>query len=73
MAAPILFAGIPLLVAPLVYLLNRTRLVATGLSLLVVAILGPFGPALAVWAAGWILGRSSCAGHDGDPGTQLYG
>jgi formate hydrogenlyase subunit 3/multisubunit Na+/H+ antiporter MnhD subunit len=49
MPAPLLFAGIPLLLAPLVYLLNRTRPVATGLTVLAALILAllalelPFG------------------------------
>ena len=34
MSAPILFAGIPILLAPLVYLLHRTRPVATVLTVL---------------------------------------
>jgi formate hydrogenlyase subunit 3/multisubunit Na+/H+ antiporter MnhD subunit len=39
MSAPILFAGIPILLAPLVYLLYRTRPVATGLTVLVTLVL----------------------------------
>jgi formate hydrogenlyase subunit 3/multisubunit Na+/H+ antiporter MnhD subunit len=53
MSAPILFAGIPILLAPLVYLINRTRPVATGLTVLVALLLTllalglPFGQPVA--------------------------
>jgi len=49
MPAPILFAGIPLLLSPLVYLLNRARPVATALTVLAAVLLAilalrlPFG------------------------------
>jgi formate hydrogenlyase subunit 3/multisubunit Na+/H+ antiporter MnhD subunit len=49
MSAPILFAGIPLLLAPLVYLLTRTRPVATALAVLMAVLMAvlalglPFG------------------------------
>lgn len=54
MSAPILFAGIPILLAPLVYLLHGTRPVATGLAVLAtmglaaVAISLPFGQPVGV-------------------------
>lgn len=70
MSAPILFTGIPILLAPLVYLLHRTRPVATGVSVLVTVILAllavglPFGQPIAalggltVQATTVLLGRS---------------
>src|SRR5438552_8087799 len=54
MSAPILFAGIPILAAPLVYLLVRTRPVATTLAVLITLVLAflaltlPFGQAVGV-------------------------
>ena len=39
MSAPVLFAGIPILLAPLVYVISRTRLVAVGLTVLVTLVL----------------------------------
>jgi formate hydrogenlyase subunit 3/multisubunit Na+/H+ antiporter MnhD subunit len=70
MAAPILFAGIPILLAPLVYLISRTRPVATILAVLatlllaVLAISLPFGQpvgllgGLVVQDTAVLLGRS---------------
>src|SRR6478735_4857123 len=70
MSAPILFAGIPLLLAPLIYLLNRTRPVATALAMLAVIVLAllalglPFGQpvsylgGLVVQDTSVVLGRS---------------
>ena len=70
MSAPILFAGIPILLAPLVYLLHRTRPVATVLTVLatfalaLLALSLPFGQpvgalgGLTVQGTTTILGRS---------------
>jgi formate hydrogenlyase subunit 3/multisubunit Na+/H+ antiporter MnhD subunit len=60
MSAPILFAGIPLLLAPLVYIIGRTRPVATGLSVLaalllaVLALALPYGQPVS-WLGGLVV------------------
>jgi formate hydrogenlyase subunit 3/multisubunit Na+/H+ antiporter MnhD subunit len=70
MSAPILFAGIPILLVPLVYLLHRARPVDTGMTVLVTLVLAllalglPFGQpvgalgGLTVQDTTTILGRS---------------
>lgn len=60
MAAPLLFIGLPILLAPVVYLLHRTRAVAIGLAAFTVLLLAalalvlPLGQPLA-WAGGLVV------------------